>query len=142
MHHLDEVAGAVGPAVQISLLGGTGDGLAPRSTGNVAFTRREAREDGVEVLHHLRLAADHLAVAALASPDAAAGSDVDVVDSPLAEVLRAPDVVDVVGVPAVDEDVAGREVRHEVGDGRVDGCRRDHEPDGPRRLQLLHHVGD
>ena len=39
-------------------------------------------EDGIEVLHDLGLAADHLAIAALEAPDAAAGADVDVVDRP------------------------------------------------------------
>src|SRR5262249_53233853 len=37
----------------------------------------------------------------------------------------------------VDEDVLGREVRDELGDGRVDHRGRHHEPDGPGRVQLL-----
>ena len=60
----------------------------------------------VEVLYDRLLAADHHAVAALQTPDATARADVDVVDSLGGEFLRAPDVVHVVGVAAVDEDVA------------------------------------
>ncbi len=67
---------------------------------------RQRREDRVEVLDHVGLAADHHAVAALQAPDAAAGADVDVVDALRRQLLGAPDVVDVVGVAAVDEDVA------------------------------------
>ena len=52
------------------------------------------------------LAADHLAEAALQSPDAAAGAGIDVVDAPWPQRLGAADVVDVVGVAAVDDDVA------------------------------------
>ena len=65
---------------------------------------------GSRRLHDLRLAADHHAVAALQAPDAAAGADVDVVDALRREFLGAADVVDVVGVAAVDEDVARLEV--------------------------------
>ncbi len=75
-------------------------------------------------------AADHQAVAALEAPDAAAGAHVDVVDALGGEFFGAADVVDVVGVAAVDEDVAGFEMRDDLGDGVVDGCGGDHEPDG------------
>ena len=55
------------------------------------------------------LAADHQAEAALEPQDAAAGADVDVVDALLRERLPRADVVAVVGVAAVDHDVAGLE---------------------------------
>ena len=54
----------------------------------------------------LGLAADHLAEAALQSPYAAAGAGIDVVDALGAQRLGAAEVVDVVGVAAVDQDVA------------------------------------
>jgi hypothetical protein len=50
------------------------------------------------------------------------------------------DVVDVVGVSAVDEDVARLQQGQEVGDGLVHDGRGDHQPDGPRLVQLLHEV--
>ena len=51
-------------------------------------------------------AADHLAEAALQSPDASAGADIDIVQTLSGQFLSAANVVDVVGVAAVDDDVA------------------------------------
>ena len=53
-----------------------------------------------------RFAANHHAVAALEPPDAAARPDVHVVDALGGELLRAPDVVDVVRIATVDQDIA------------------------------------
>jgi hypothetical protein len=89
---------------------------------------------------HVRLAADHQAVAAFSSPDAAAGADVDIVNAAPGELFRAPDVIDVIGIAAVDEDVTGRKMRQQVGYGAVDDSCRDHQPDGPRRRELLHQI--
>ena len=63
------------------------------------------------------LAADHHAVTAFQAPHAAAGSDVDIVDALRCEFLAAPDVVDVIGIAAVDQDVLAVQVRQQVGDG-------------------------
>ena len=57
-------------------------------------------------LDRVVVAADHQAVAALEAEDAAAGADVDVVDALLAQLRGPADVVAVVGVAAVDDDVA------------------------------------
>src|SRR5262245_22886297 len=107
--HLDEVAASVRSAVEIASLGGAADGLSPGRAGDVAGAGSQLSEYRIEVLHHRRLAADHQAIASLASPDSAAGPDVDVVDALRTELLRPADVVDVVGIAAVDEDVSGRE---------------------------------
>ena len=53
-----------------------------------------------------RLAADHLAEAALEPPDAAARAGIHVVNAVRGQYLRAANVVDVVRVAAVDDDVA------------------------------------
>src|SRR5512144_167728 len=58
------------------------------------------------------------------TPHAAAGPDVDVVDRLRRQLLRAPDVVDVVGVASVNENVAGLQPRLQIGDGCVDRGRR------------------
>src|SRR5439155_1101030 len=76
-----------------------------RGAGDVAGAGRQPGEDRIEALDHVRLASDHHAIPALQSPDAAAGPHVDVVDPHRRKLLRAPDVVDVVGVATVDEDV-------------------------------------
>ena len=93
--------------MQIALLGRAAELLAARRARDVCRCRGPAlAKIGSSCLNHVVLAADHHAVAALQSPDAAARADVDIVDSLRAQFLRAPDVVDVVGIAAVDEDVA------------------------------------
>jgi hypothetical protein len=93
------------------------------------------------VLDRLVFAADHQAVAPVQAPHAAAGADVDVVDAGALEVLGPGDVVPVVGVPAVDHDVAGFEQRPQFVQRLGDDAGRHHDPDGPRRLQLADEVG-
>jgi hypothetical protein len=96
--------------------------------------RREQRRDPVD---DLVLAAEHQAEAALDAPHAPAGAAVDVVDPLLAELVRVADVVEVVGVAAVDDHVAG--LQH-LGDGldRLVGdlAGRHHYPDHARLLEL------
>ncbi len=99
-------------------------------------------EDRVETRHHFLLAADHHAVAPLQAPDTAARPHVDVVDALRRELLGAPYVVHVVRIAAVDEDVAGLERGQQLGDGRVDHGRRDHQPDSARLGELAHQVGE
>src|SRR5262249_23674514 len=72
VYHLDEVACTVRAAVQVTLLGGTADFLETRGAGNfIAPTWGECRKNRVDVLYHIRLAANHHAVAALQPPDPA-----------------------------------------------------------------------
>src|SRR5262245_44351879 len=106
VHHLDEVPGAARPAVQISLLGCLADLLSSRRACDVPDAGPEPREDRVEALDDVVLAADHHAVPALQAPDAAARAHVDVVNAFRRELLRPADIVDVVGIAAVDQDVA------------------------------------
>ena len=105
-------------------------GISPRPGARVA-------KIGSRRLHRGRLAADHHAIAALQPPDAAAGADVDVVDAVARQLLGSADVVDVVGIAAVDDDVAAFEMRREIGDRLVDHGGRHHQPDRARRRQTL-----
>ena len=63
------------------------------------------------MLDDRNFAANHHAIAALQTPDAAARSHVDVVNFLRREFLGAPDIIDVVRIPAINEDVAGLEIR-------------------------------
>jgi len=63
--------------------------------------------------HDVGFAADHLAVTPFETPDATAGADIDVVDALGGEFLGAANVVDVIGVAAVDDDVADIELASE-----------------------------
>src|SRR5262245_53721185 len=102
MNHFDEVASAVWPAMEVPLLGGTGF-LAPRRARDIAQAWSQPGKDWIEMLDHLLLAADHHAVPALQSPDAAARAHVYVVDPLRREFLGAPDIVNVIGIAAVDQ---------------------------------------
>src|SRR5262245_41747638 len=105
MDHLDEVAPAAGPAVQVAQLRCAADLLTPWGARDGTESWGEGLEDGVEILDGPVRPADHHAVAALQPPDAAAGADVDIVNPPRGEFLGPADIVDVVGVAAVDQDV-------------------------------------
>ena len=72
--------------------------------------RRQRREDRLQPGERLLVAADHQAEPALQPEDPTARPDVEVVDPARLELARAPDVVGVVGVAAVDDRVAGLEL--------------------------------
>src|SRR5260370_22595775 len=119
--HLDKVAGAVRPTMQVALLGGAGAQFLPSRSGrDVALAGGQGRKDRIETLDHRLFAADHHAIAAFQPPDSPAGPDIDVVDPPRHQLLGAPDVIDVVGIAAVDQDVVGLQCSQNVGDGLVD----------------------
>jgi hypothetical protein len=86
------------------------------------------------------LTADHQAVALLQTEHAAAGADVEVADAGRAQLVGAADVIVVVGVSAIDQHVAPAEQRAQLGDHRIDQCRRHHDPHGPRRRESAHQL--
>src|SRR6266511_1771488 len=106
--HLHEVARAVRAAVEIAVLSAAGAGAARRRWRGGA-ARGERPEHGLEPLEGVAIAAHHEAVAALETEDAAARPGVEVADPLLGEEPGAADVVLEEGVPAVDDDVPGRQ---------------------------------
>ncbi len=88
----------------------------------------------------LGLAADHHAEAALEPEHPAARADVDVVHALGRERLRPLDVVAVVGVAAVDHDVARVHETGELLGGLSREGGRHHDPCGARRLQRADQV--
>ena len=107
--HLHKMTSAIWAAVQVTLFGGAIEILATGRARDVACAGRKRRENRIEALDHVVFPANHHAVAAFQAPYTAAGSHVHVVDPLRRELLGAPDVVDVVGIAAVDEDVIGRQ---------------------------------
>jgi hypothetical protein len=81
--------------------------------------------------------ADHQAVAAIETPHAAGGADVEIVNALGGELLRSRDRILVMRVAAVDDDVAARHQRPQRRDHIVNHRGGHHQPDGARRLQLL-----
>src|SRR5262249_23345149 len=95
---------------------------------------------GTGLLTRVLPPADHHAVTPFEAPNTAAGAYIHVVDALRCEFLGAANVVDIVGVSAIDEDVACLEVGRQVGDGFVDGRRGNHQPHCPRLFELFQEV--
>src|SRR5438128_5380849 len=98
VNHFDEMAGAVWPAMQITLFSGASDPFTARRARDIAHAWSQPGKDWIEMLHYVLLAANHHAVTSLQSPDAAARSHVHIVDSFRRAFLGAPDIVDIIGI--------------------------------------------
>jgi hypothetical protein len=92
--------------MQVALLRSARCLVASRSTRYVTDAGRKCREDRIEVLYDIVLAANHHAIASLQTPHAAARAHVHIVDSLWHKFLRAPDVVHVIRIAPIDEDVS------------------------------------
>ena len=138
--HFDEMAGTMGSAMQIALLGRAVDPFAARCARNIAAARRKRNEDRIEVLHDFDVAADHHAITALKPPDAAARADVDIMNALGCQVLGPANIVDVIGIAAVNENVAALEMGQQLGDNIIHYAGRHHQPDGARLGEFLDEV--
>src|SRR5580692_5244602 len=106
VNHLYKMAGTVGSAVQITLLGGAVDLVATGSTRYVSDTWRQRRENRIEMLHDIVLATNHHAIASLQTPHAAARAHIHIVNALRGKFLGAADVVHIIRIAAVDQDVS------------------------------------
>src|SRR5215471_606631 len=93
------------PAMQVTFLRHAGNFFAARSPRHISRARREGPENRIETLHHSRLSADHLAIAAFESPDASACANVAVVNPFRGKLLRAANVVDVIRISTIDNHI-------------------------------------
>src|SRR4029077_2755526 len=123
-----------------ALFRGATDFITAGSARDIADTGSEACKDGIEMFDHIFFAADHHAIAAFESPNTAAGADIDVMNFFGGELLGAANVVDVIGIPAIDQDVFRFERGQQIMDGLVHHSGRDHQPDGARFLKLFYEV--
>ncbi len=131
VNHLHEMARAVRTTMQVAMLcRAARDLFTPGRPRRRIERRRERRENRIEMLDNAGLAADHLAEATFQSPDAAARARIDVMDPLGHERPGAVDVIDVIGVPAVDDDVALLEPARQILDCMRDDSRRHHHPGG------------
>src|ERR1039458_9200643 len=71
MDHLDEMAGAGRPAMEITLLDRAADLFPSRCARDIAASRSERLKDWIEVQDGIALTSDHQTITALDSPHAA-----------------------------------------------------------------------
>src|SRR5262245_40345881 len=122
------MAAAIGSAMEVTLFGGSIEFFAARSARNIAGAWRERRKNRIEVLNYRRFAAAHHAVSPFQTPNAATGSDVNIMNAFFGQLLCAAQVVDVIGIAAVNQDVPFIEEWHEFGDSLIHHRCRDHQP--------------
>src|SRR5437870_13909940 len=105
--------------MQVTRLGGASGLFTPGRARYVACAWSQRGKDWIELLDNLLLAADHHAVTSLQSPNATIRSDVHVVDSFRREFLGTPDIVNIIGIPAVDQNVLCFKMGQEIRDSFV-----------------------
>src|ERR1039458_6271834 len=143
--HIYEMSGTGRAAVDVAVFGGTSGGarhfLAARSARDVAASGRQRFEDRVEAPDGFLRATDHHAVAALQSPDAAAGADVHVVHALDGTYFGAANVVFEIRIAAVNDGVARLHASEQSLHGFFRGiARRYHDPRGARSVQLADQI--
>src|SRR5205823_647368 len=126
--------------VKITFLGGAGGFFAARSARDVAAAGGERLENWIEVLDDFFFAANHLAVAAIKAPDAATGANVAIVNTFRAEFFGTANIVNVIGIAAVDDDVVLFKLGDEIVESCVDNSRGDHQPDGAWLCEFFHKI--
>ena len=92
------------------------------------------------MLDDFSLPADHLAVAALQSPDAAAGANIHVVKPFGVQFLGAANVVDVVRIAAVDDHVAAFHQCGKLRQRAIHSSGGNHQPDRAWWLERLQQI--
>ena len=103
--------------MQVAGLGGARRGLfSSRGTRDIADARGEGAEDRVQTPNCRLRPSDHHAVAAFKAPDAAAGANVNVVNSFGSYFLGAPDVVDVIGIATINQNVSRFQEGQQIAD--------------------------
>src|SRR5215212_10870331 len=85
----------------------------------------------------IRFTSDHLAVTALPSPNSAARTDVNIMNALRFELLCAANVVDVIGVSAVDDGIAWLYNFNQLMENSIDKSGRYHQPDRTRWFKLF-----
>src|SRR6266545_5712023 len=110
---------------------------------HVSHPGRERRKDRVEAVDDILLAADHHAVAAFQTPDAAARSNIDIMQTALLERCRAANVVLPERIAAVDDDVSTVQQLAQPADRVVcDSAGGQHHPNRPRLCKPAHKLLD
>ena len=140
VHHLHEMSGPGRAAVEIALFSSSANFFASRSAIGVSAAGGQRFEDRIKEFDNVRFAANHLAVATLEAPDTAARAHVAIMNLLGRKLFGATDVVDVVGVSAVDHDVARFQLAGKIVERRIDDRCGHHQPNRARLLQFLDEI--
>ena len=136
MDHFHEMAGADGTGVQITAFDARIASLAVGRLGDRARAMRQGREYRVQAVDDILFAADHHAIAALQPPDTAGGADIDIMDGFGPQFRRAPQIVPVEAVAAVDQRIPCVEMACQFQDGALGHFTgRQHQPHGARGFE-------
>src|SRR5438128_649651 len=100
--------------MEIAFFGGAASLLATGSARNVAAAGRKRLENRIEMLDDFFFAANHLTISSVESPNAAAGANVTIVNAFCREFLGAANVVNVIGIAAINHDVVFFEFGDEI----------------------------
>src|SRR5581483_2655819 len=107
MDHLDEVSGADGTGMKITLFDARIAAFSPFGARDIADPWRKRGKDQIEAFDHLLVASDHHAIASLKAPDATRSADIDIVDAFFVQRLATANIVLPERDAAIDDDVAG-----------------------------------
>src|SRR6266852_5044378 len=140
MDHFDEVTSTIRPTVQVPLLSSSTNLFSSRCARDCIDARSQGREDRVEVLDDILLTANHQAVTALETPDASTRSSVNVVNALGFKLSSAPNIIVVVGITAIDDDVAWCEMWNDGFQCRIYRGSRHHQPDSTGCGEPTYHV--
>src|ERR1022692_4931805 len=98
MDHLDEMAGAGRPAMEIALLDRATNLFPSRRARDIAASRSKRLEDRIEVQYGIGLTSDHQTITALDPPYAAARPHVDIANTFGLQFFGSPDIINIVRV--------------------------------------------
>src|SRR5450432_185420 len=103
MNHLNEMAGAGRPAMEITLLDRARYFFPSRGTREIAASRSERLEDWIELQYGIALTSDHQTITALDPPHAAARPHIDVANTFGLQFFGSPDIINIVRVASIND---------------------------------------
>src|ERR1017187_9294455 len=140
MDHLDEMAGAGRPAMEVTLLDRATNLFPSRRARDIAASRSKRLEDWIEVQYGIAFTSDHQTITALDPPHAAARPHIDIANTLGLQFFGSPDIINIVRVASVNDDVSFLHLAGDVTHGGL-YCRcGHHQPDNAWRLQLGHEI--
>src|SRR5205807_8436229 len=114
--HFDEMSGAIATGVDVAQFSTWIAAIPPERARRIAAPGRERLEQWIEARDDFLGAANHHAIAALESPDTAAGPDIDIMYGAFLKLFGAPNIVFPESIAAIDNNVAGCKQLGELGD--------------------------